>query len=122
MSDYIPYGKQSISQEDIGTVVDVLSSDWLTTGPRVTEFERGLKVYCGAEHAIAVCNATAALHLAYLALDIGKEDVVWTSPNTFLSTANAALMCGAQIDFVDVGAGTGIWTRMVKTRWRITGC
>jgi UDP-4-amino-4,6-dideoxy-N-acetyl-beta-L-altrosamine transaminase len=106
VSSYIPYGKQSISNEDINAVVDVLSSDWLTTGPNVTGFEGALKEYCGTNYVIVVCNATAALHLAYLALDVGEGDVVWTSPNTFLSTANAALMCGAQVDFVDVDPET----------------
>ena len=106
MNTFIPYGKQSISKKDIEMVVDVLSSDWLTTGPSVAGFEKALKEYCGADYAIVVCNATAALHLAYLALGVGKGDVVWTSPNTFLSTANAALMCGAQVDFVDVDPET----------------
>jgi len=98
----IPYGRQNISQSDIDAVIETLQSDWLTQGPAVTAFENALKSHCTSQYAVAVCNATAALHLAYLSLEIGKGSLVWTSPNTFLSTANAALMCGADIDFVDI--------------------
>lgn len=100
--DFIPYGRQNISVDDIDAVVDALKSDFLTQGPAVTSFENSVAEYCGARYAFAVANATCALHLAYLALDVGKGDIVWTSPNTFLSTANAALMCGADVDFVDI--------------------
>lgn len=102
MNEFIPYGRQSINEEDIKRVIDVLKSDWLTQGPCVTQFESALQYYTGAKYAYAVCNATAALHLSYLALELGKGDILWTSPNTFLSTANAALMCGAVVDFVDI--------------------
>ena len=102
MKDYIPYGRQNISDDDINAVIKVLKSDWLTTGPSVNDFENALTQHCKAKHCIAVCNATAALHIANLALGIGKGDIVWTSPNTFLATANAAIMCGATVDFVDI--------------------
>ena len=100
--NFIPYGRQNISEDDITAVVEALQSDFLTQGPAVESFEDVVKQYCGVRHGFAVANATCALHLAYLALDVGCGDIVWTSPNTFLSTANAALMCRADIDFVDI--------------------
>ncbi len=100
--DFIPYGRQNISADDIEAVVDTLKSDFLTQGPAVANFEKSVARYCGAKHAFAVANATCALHLAYLALGVGKGDIVWTSPNTFLATANAVVMCGADVDFVDI--------------------
>ncbi len=106
MNDFIPYGRQNISDGDIDAVVQVLKSDWLTTGPNVDEFEHSLSQHSQAKYCIAVCNATAALHIAYMALEIGKGDAVWTSPNTFLATANAAIMCGASVDFVDICSKT----------------
>lgn len=102
----IPYGRQSISDEDIAAVVDVLRSDWLTQGPAVPAFEKAVASYCGAAHAVAVNSATSALHIACLALDIGPGDLVWTSPITFVATANCARYCGADVDFVDVEADT----------------
>lgn len=102
MSKFIPYGKQSISQDDIDAVLNTLQSDWLTQGPAILNFENALMMRCEANFAYVVCNATAALHLAYLTLGVDKGDWVWTSPNTFLATANAALMCGASVDFVDI--------------------
>lgn len=104
---HIPYGRQSINDADIAAVVEVLGSDWLTQGPTVERFEQAVARYCGVAHATAVCNATAALHLAYCALDLGPGDVLWTSPITFVATANAARACGADVDFVDVEAATG---------------
>ena len=98
----IPYGRQDISDDDVASVVDVLRSDWLTQGPTVQRFEMYLANYVGAPHAVAVSNATAALHLTYLALGMMPGKLVWTSPNTFVATANAALYCGADIDFVDI--------------------
>lgn len=98
----IPYGRQSISEQDIAAVVAVLRSDWITQGPAIAAFEQGLAAYCGAPHAVAVANATAALHIACLALQVGPGDLVWTSPNTFLASANCALYCGAEVDFVDI--------------------
>lgn len=99
---FIPYGRQSITQEDIDSVVRVLQSDWLTQGPMVEGFEKAIAQYCGAQYGVAVANATCALHLACLALDVGPQDIVWTSPNTFLASANCARYCGASVDFVDI--------------------
>ncbi len=98
----IPYGKQSITEEDIASVIDVLRSDWITQGPAIDAFERGMAEYCGAAYAVATCNATAALHLACKALGLKKGDVLWTSPNTFVASANCALYCDASVDFVDI--------------------
>jgi UDP-4-amino-4,6-dideoxy-N-acetyl-beta-L-altrosamine transaminase len=98
----IPYGRQTISEEDIAAVVDVLRSDWITQGPSIDRFEQGLTAYCGARHGVLVSNATAALHIACLALGIGEGSLVWTSPNTFIASANCALYCGADVDFVDI--------------------
>lgn len=102
----IPYGRQDISDEDIEAVVRVLKSDFLTQGPAVTEFEKTVADYCGVSFATAICNATAGLHIAYLAAGLGPGDVLWTTPNTFAATANAALMCGAIVDFVDIDPQT----------------
>jgi UDP-4-amino-4,6-dideoxy-N-acetyl-beta-L-altrosamine transaminase len=102
----IPYGRQHISQEDIAAVVDVLQSDWLTQGPAVERFERAVASYCGAGHAAAVCNATAALHLACHVMELGPGDLLWTSPNTFVASANCALYRGADVDFVDIDCKT----------------
>lgn len=98
----IPYGRQDISEADIQAVVDVLRSDYLTQGPVVPAFEKCVADYCGVQHAVAVNSATSALHLACLALGVGPGDMVWTSPITFVASANCALYCGAQIDFVDI--------------------
>lgn len=98
----IPYGRQDIDEADIAEVVQVLRSDWLTQGPTIERFERAVAEYCGAAHAVAVCNATAALHLACRALGLGPADILWTSPNTFVASANCALYCGASVDFVDI--------------------
>ena len=98
----IPYGKQSISDEDIQEVVNVLRSDWITQGPAIARFEDALSTYCGAAHAVAISNATTALHLACLAADLGKGDILWTSPNSFVASANCGLYCGAMVDFVDI--------------------
>lgn len=106
MREFIPYGRQSIQQADIDAVVDVLESDFLTQGPKVPEFERAMAAYCGAQHAVAVNSATSALHIAYLALGVNEGDCVWTSPITFVATSNAALMCGASVDFVDIDPST----------------
>ena len=103
---YIPYGKQDISEEDIASVVSVLKSDYLTQGPKVPEFENALANYCGSNHAIAVNSATSALHIACLALGLGEGDFLWTSPITFVASANCGLYCGAKIDFVDIDPRT----------------
>lgn len=102
----IPYGRQDISAEDIDAVRDVLTSDWLTQGQAGPRFEQALAKYCGAAHGIAVSNATAALHIACLALDLGPGDILWTVPNTFVASANCALYCGASVDFVDIDPRT----------------
>lgn len=99
---FIPYGRQNISADDIAAVVEALQSDWLTQGPAIGRFEDALKQATGAAHAVAVCNATAALHIACLALGAGPGDRVWTSPNSFVASANCALYCGAEVDFVDI--------------------
>ncbi|MNS13918.1 UDP-4-amino-4-deoxy-L-arabinose--oxoglutarate aminotransferase [compost metagenome] len=98
----IPYGRQSISDADIEAVVAVLRSDFLTQGPAVARFEQAVLDHCRAKHAIAVSNATAALHIACLALGLGPGDWLWTSPNTFVASANCGLYCGARVDFVDI--------------------
>ena len=98
----IPYGRQEITQADIDAVVEVLHSNFLTQGPAVPEFERAVAAYCGVGHAVAVNSATSALHIACLALDLGPGDWLWTSPITFVASANCALYCGAQVDFVDI--------------------
>ena len=103
---FIPYGKQEITQQDIDAVVDVLKSDFLTQGPKVPAFELALVRSTGAKHAIAVNSATSALHIACMALGLGKDDWLWTSPVTFVASANCALYCGAQVDFVDVDPAT----------------
>ena len=102
----IPYGRQTISEADIAAVVRVLQSDFLTQGPQVPAFEGSLKAYCGAVHAVAVNSATSALHLACLALGLGKGDRLWTSPITFTASANCARYCGADVDFVDIDPHT----------------
>lgn len=102
----IPYGRQDISEEDIQAVVDVLRSDWLTQGPLIFDFEKTVAGYCGAGYGIAVNSATSALHIACLALNVGKGDFVWTSPITFVASANCALYCGASVDFVDIDRDT----------------
>lgn len=100
-SSFIPYGRQDISENDISSVISVLRSDFLTQGPQVPEFERRVAEYSGAKFGVAVNSATSALHIACLALGIKKGDIVWTSPITFVASANAALYCGAEVDFVD---------------------
>jgi UDP-4-amino-4,6-dideoxy-N-acetyl-beta-L-altrosamine transaminase len=102
----ISYGRQDINQDDIDAVVAVLRSDFLTQGPKVPLFEQTVANYCGAQNAVAVSNATAALHIACLALDLGPGDWLWTSPITFVASANCALYCGAQVDFVDINPRT----------------
>ncbi|HIG41529.1 MAG TPA: UDP-4-amino-4,6-dideoxy-N-acetyl-beta-L-altrosamine transaminase [Gammaproteobacteria bacterium] len=98
----IPYGAQEITQEDIDAVTSVMKSDFLTQGPVLPRFEKEVAAYCQAKYAIAVNNATSALHIACLALGLGEGDWLWTSPITFVASANCALYCGAQVDFVDV--------------------
>jgi UDP-4-amino-4,6-dideoxy-N-acetyl-beta-L-altrosamine transaminase len=98
----IPYGRQDIDQTDIDSVVKVLRSDFLTQGLQVPLFEKTVSDYCAVEYGVAVNSATSALHIACMALNLGKGDYLWTSPNTFVASANCGLYCGAQIDFVDI--------------------
>jgi len=98
----IKYAKQDVSLKDIQSVVKVLKSEYLTQGPVVDSFEKKVSSYCKSKYAIAVNSATSALHLAYLSLGLSRGDYLWTSPITFVSTANAALHCGAKVDFVDI--------------------
>lgn len=102
----IPYGRQDITQSDIDAVVSVLQSDYLTQGPVVPKFEQAVASYCGTTHALAVNSATSALHIACLALGLGPGDSLWTSPITFVASANCGLYCGAKVDFVDVDSRT----------------
>ena len=98
----IPYGKHNINDKDISAVVDVLKSDWLTTGPCVPVFEDRISNYCSSKFAVAVNSATSALHVACLSLGLNRDDTVWTSPITFVASSNCALYCGAKVDFVDI--------------------
>lgn len=102
----IPYGRQEITQEDIDAVVAVLHSDFLTQGPQVPLFEQTVAHHVGAKHALAVNSATSALHIACLALGLGPGDWLWTTPVTFVASANCGLYCGAQVDFVDINPRT----------------
>ncbi len=103
----IPYGRQHLDEDDVKAVVETLTSNWLTQGPAIPKFETALADYCGANFGIAVNSATSALHIACLALDVGKDDIVWTSPNSFVASANCGLYCGASVDFVDIELQTG---------------
>ena len=98
----IPYGRQSLDQADIDAVVEVLKSDWLTQGPTIERFETAMAQRCEARFGVAVSNATAGLHIACLAAGLGEGDALWTSPNTFLASANCGRYCGADVDFVDI--------------------
>jgi UDP-4-amino-4,6-dideoxy-N-acetyl-beta-L-altrosamine transaminase len=98
----VPYSKQEVTQADIDAVVAVLRSEYLTQGPVVPRFERAVAMHVGAKHAVAVNSATSALHIACLALGLGPGDWLWTTPVTFVASANCGLYCGAQVDFVDI--------------------
>lgn len=102
----IPYGRQSISADDINAVVEVLKSDWLTQGPAVDRFEKAVADYCGARYAVAVNSATSALHIACLSAGLGQGNALWTTPITFVASANCGLYCGASVDFVDIDPQT----------------
>lgn len=104
--NFIPYGRQDISQEDISSVIDVLNSDFLTQGPKVPEFELSVRAYTGAKFSFAVNSATSGLHIACLALDVKPGDIVWTTPVSFVASSNCALYCGAKVDFVDIDPKT----------------
>lgn len=102
----IPYGRQDITETDIDAVVEVLHSVYLTQGPAVPRFEQAVLTHCGAKHAVAANSATSVLHIACLALELGEGDWLWTTPNTFVASANCGLYCGAQVDFVDIDPRT----------------
>ena len=102
----IPYARQDINQQDINAVIEVLKSDFLTQGPQVPAFEQAIIDACDAKYAVAVNSATSALHIACLALGLGNDDWLWTTPNTFVASANCALYCGAKVDFVDIDPRT----------------
>ena len=102
----IPYSRQEITEDDIAEIEKVLRSDFLTQGPIVPKFEKAVAKYCGALYASATNSATSALHIACLALDLGQGDWLWTSPNTFVASANCGLYCGANVDFVDIDPKT----------------
>ncbi len=103
---FIPYGRQHINKSDIQAVVNVLQSDFITQGPMVPHFEESVATYCGARYSVAVNSATSALHIACLALGLGPGDYLWTSPITFVASANCGLYCGAKVDFVDIDPRT----------------
>ena len=102
----IPYGRQDITDDDIEAVIDVLKSDFLTQGPKVPIFESEIASFCGSKYAVAMNSATSALHTACMALDLGPGDWLWTSPNSFVASANCAIYCGAKVDFVDIDPKT----------------
>ena len=104
----IYYGKQDVNESDMQAVEDVLRSDFLTQGPAIERFENKVAAYCGAKYAVAVTNATSALHIACLAAGLGEGDLLWTSPITFVASANCARYCGADVDFVDIDEKTYI--------------
>jgi UDP-4-amino-4,6-dideoxy-N-acetyl-beta-L-altrosamine transaminase len=109
----IPYGRQDITDDDVAAVTSALRSDWLTQGPTIDRFEATVAAYCGANHAVAVNSGTSALHIACMALGLGPGDSLWTSPNTFVASANCGLYCGANVDFVDIDRHT--WNMSVDT-------
>ena len=102
----ITYSRQNISKQDIDAVISVLKSDFLTQGEMVPKFENAISNKIGVSYSVCVNSATSALHIACLALGLGEGDILWTSPNTFVASANCALYCGAQIDFVDIDPKT----------------
>lgn len=106
MTHFIPYGRQDIDEADIAAVMAVLQSDWITQGPAIARFEQLVADYCGATYAVAVSSATAALHIACVAAGLEPGDRLWTSPNTFVASANCGRYCGAIVDFVDIDPRT----------------
>ena len=106
--DYIPYGKHEINNDDIKAIYEVLKSNFITQGPKVQEFEEKLSEIVDVKYSVAVSNATSALHLACLALGLKEGDLVWTSPNTFVASANCARYCNSDIDFVDINLQNGL--------------
>ena len=107
-NNFIPYGKQNISEDDIKAVVDVLKSDYLTQGPSIELFEKKISSKLESQFTVAVNSATSALHIACLALGLGVNDWLWTSPITFVSSANCGRFCGSKVDFIDINPKTGL--------------
>jgi len=105
---FLPYGKQNVSNQDIDEVISVLKSDFLTQGPTVKLFEEGISKKVNSKYSVASNSATSSLHLACMALGLGKDDLLWTTPITFVASANCALYCGANVDFVDINQMTGL--------------
>ena len=108
MKDFIPYGRQNITKEDMNAVMDVLKGKMITQGEKVPEFEKLVAIETNSKYGIAVNSATSALHIGCLALGLGKGDYLWTSPISFVASANCALYCGAEVDFVDIEVETGL--------------
>lgn len=104
----IHYGRQTVSDDDISSVVNALRSSHLTQGPLVSLFEESFSSYVGSTYSISTNSATSALHIACLSLELAPGDTLWTTPNTFVASANAALYCGALVDFVDIDLETGL--------------
>ena len=102
----IPYSRQSVDKKDIASVVKILKSNFLTQGPKVEEFEKKISNFCRSKYVVASNSATSSLHIACLALNLKSKDIVWTVPNTFVASANCAINCGAEVDFVDIDAMT----------------
>ena len=102
----IPYSRQSVDKKDIASVVKILKSNFLTQGPKVEEFEKNISNLCRSKYVVASNSATSSLHIACLALNLKSKDIVWTVPNTFVASANCAINCGAEVDFVDIDAKT----------------
>ena len=107
-SPFLPYGRQTVTADDIAAVEEVLRSPWLTQGPAVPAFEQALSKAMDVPHVVAVNSATSGLHLACLALGLGPGDWLWTTPITFVASANCGRYCGAKVDFVDIDPATGL--------------
>ena len=107
-NSYIPYGRQTITSEDINAVEKVLKGEFLTQGKMVPSFENEISTRVLAKHAVAFNSATSALHIACLSLGVGENDYIWTSPISFVASANCGRLCGANVDFVDVHPKTGL--------------
>jgi UDP-4-amino-4,6-dideoxy-N-acetyl-beta-L-altrosamine transaminase len=106
MMNFIPYGRQDITDQDLNIVLETLKSDWITQGPMIQKFEKKIADYTGAKFVSALNSATSALHVSLMALGVGRDDIVWTSPITFVASANCALYCNAKISFVDIDPQT----------------
>ena len=115
----INYSKQSIDKEDINQVIKILKSDYLTTGLIVPKFEKKICVITNSKYSVSVNSGTSALHISCMALGLKKNDIVWTSPNSFVASANCALYCGAKVDFVDIGEDLNIDTNLLEAKLKI---